>query len=254
MLYSVDTTVVRSQMLDILNTAVSVVLIIVNKGLWVALLMLIKIEYNHTCSERIISTINKAIIAQAANSIALPIIINLVMEKNMFGQDGLVGQVLNYSISNSLVPIALLLLDPGYWIKRLFLWLRCSRYRSTIICNSVILFLSKGEPIEPGQTHVREVNKFYEGGDIDVTGSYVYLTGGLLYCAFNAVLQPLILVILLVCTLLFYYIKKYLLLSRYNVPVMLSKLVFDNVLMALNYVPIFQVIGGAVYTGFIFGI
>lgn len=86
-----------------------------------------------------------------------------------------------------------------------------------------------------------------------MTGSYVYLAGGLIYASFNSLLQPLILAILLVSTIIFYHLKKYLLLRRYNAPEMLSKLVFDNVLMVLSYVPVFQAVGGAVYCGFIFG-
>jgi hypothetical protein len=75
-----------------------------------------------------------------------------------------------------------------------------------------------------------------------------------MYAVFNSWLQPVILIILFVGTLLFYHIKKYLLLRRYQAPEMLSKLVFDNVLMSLNYVPIFHALGGLLLTLFIFNV
>lgn len=248
-----DPELVGSKMMDILNYAIPVVLIMINKLLWVVLLLLVQIEYSHTSSERVVSTINKAIIAQAINVIVLPIIVNLVLQTRMYGNDGLVKQVLDYMLSNCLVPVALLLVDPGYWIKQLLLWISWTRRKSKLLVIVVIVYLSKGSQIDSGQQYVREINEFYEGGDINITGSYVYLAGGLLYASFNAILQPLILAILLVSTVLFFHIKKYLLLRRYNSPEMLSKPVFDNALLALGSVPVFQSVGAAVYVGFIFG-
>lgn len=142
--FSADPAFSRSQVLEIINYAISVVLIVINRLLWVALLFLIKIEYNHTSSDQVISTVNKTIIAQALNSIALPIIVNLVLQNQMFGRDGLISQVLDYVISNCLVPIALLLVDPGYWIKKALLWFRWTRHISTPRIYSVIAHLAKG--------------------------------------------------------------------------------------------------------------
>jgi hypothetical protein len=63
----------------------------------------------------------------------VPIITNIVIQNKLYGSDGLTGQILDYSISNAIIPLALLILDPGYLIKLLVLNIRCLRVRSTYV-------------------------------------------------------------------------------------------------------------------------
>jgi hypothetical protein len=55
-----------------------------------------------------------------------------------------------------------------------------------------------------------------------------------------------------VCTIIFYYIKKYLVFHRYTSPKMLNKLIFDNSLTEMAYVPIFYGIGSRVFVAYIY--
>lgn len=89
---------------------------------------------------------------------------------------------------------------------------------------------------------------------MNIVGSSVYLTGGMLFVTFNGFLQPLILFIMCISTICFYYIQKYLLLRRYTSPKMLDKSVFDNTLFLLSYTPMFYAGGCLFYTVYIFGI
>ena len=95
--------------------------------------------------------------------------------------------------------------------------------------------------------YVMKVNQLYEGSDFDITSSYVYLIANLLHASFYCILQPFLLVLTGLGVFLFYYIKKYLLLTRYNEPHMLNKLVFSNAVAALSYVPVFYGVGGLVF-------
>ena len=95
---------------------------------------------------------------------------------------------------------------------------------------------------------MRKVNELYEGPDFDITNCYVYLVGNMMHCAFYCTLQPILLFVVSVCTILFYYVKKYLLLRRYGAPKMLSILVFKNALSGMNYVPLFYAAGCLVFT------
>lgn len=196
----------------IFNYIVSISLMVVNKLLWVVLFYLIKIEFSHTTSEEVISRINKTIIAQSLNCIVVPIITNIAMQSRLYGTEGLTGQVLDYSISNAIIPLVLLFVEPGHLIKVLLLKIQCARIR-------IIRYMWKQEVQTEGERnfeYVTRVNQFYEGSDFDVTSSYVYLLANLLHASFYCSIQPFLLVMTGLGGFCFYYLKKYLLLTRYT--------------------------------------
>lgn len=139
---------------NFLGYVISFALMIVNKLIWVVLFWLIKIEYNHSMSDEVISRVNKTVILQSLNCIVLPMISSLVIQagsrfatrKKPF--DGLVmvsGQALDYSISNCLVPVAFLYFDVGYIIKLIVLYIICLRNKGSRYSNVVIRYLSVNE-------------------------------------------------------------------------------------------------------------
>lgn len=133
----------------LLGYVISVALMIINQLIWVVLFWLIKIEYNHSVSDEVISRVNKTVILQSLNCIVLPMISSLLIEtgskvKGPF--DGLVlvsGQALDYSISNCLIPVVLLYFDPLYIIKSIVLYIVCIRNKSNSCTNSVVRYLSR---------------------------------------------------------------------------------------------------------------
>ena len=93
-------------------------LLIVNKFLWFSLFYLLEIEYNHTLTEKIISQMNKVLFASSINVIVLPIISNFVINKNLYGSDGLSGMTFDYHIG-VISGLIIKLIDPMFLIKKL---------------------------------------------------------------------------------------------------------------------------------------
>lgn len=77
------------------------------------------------------------------------------------------------------------------------------------------------------------------------------MVANILHAAFYCTLQPFIMFLATLGTTLFFLVKKYLLLRRYTAPKMLSKLVFNNALVGLSYVPVFYAIGSLVFVSVI---
>ncbi|CAM6001711.1 unnamed protein product [Sphagnum balticum] len=239
----------------VFNYIISVCLMVVNKLLWVVLFYLIKIEFNHTSSEEVTSRVNKAIIAQSLNCIVVPIITNISLQSKFYGPDGLTGQnsrLLHRQRDTSACTSNLRSHIPFEGASTESALSSLAKYAPL---NTVIRYMWKQEIKNDDELSIKfitKVNKLYEGSDFDITSSYVYLLANLLHASFYCTLQPFLLVLSGVGFFLFYYIKKYLLLTRYNEPGMLNKLVFSNAVSALCYVPIFYGVGGIVFLTYIY--
>jgi hypothetical protein len=81
-----------------------------------------------------------------------------------------------------------------------------------------------------------------------MTGSYVYINITLLHAAFYSTIQPVILIIALVSTLLMYLLKKYLILRRYSSPKKFHRLIFDAALRGLAVTPLMFGLGALMFT------
>jgi len=163
--------------ITVLNIVISVGLQIVNRFLWFALFYILDMEYNHTMTQKIISQMNKVLIATCINIIVLPIISNFVIRNNVYGSKGLAGMVFDYQISVLGVGLVMKLIDPGIFIKRVLLMVRPIR-------NVLIRFLCEnlGE-VNPAKG-VPEINTFYEGGYFNIAESYVYIMAATFQAAF----------------------------------------------------------------------
>ncbi len=69
----------------ILNIVIGASLQVVNQLLWLSLSFFLQIEYNHTITQKIISQMNKALVATGLNIIFLPILLNVIFKSNMYG-------------------------------------------------------------------------------------------------------------------------------------------------------------------------
>ena len=128
----------NENILTVINIAMSVSLLIVNKILWFALFYLLTIEYNHTLTEKIISQMNKVLLASSVNVIALPIISNILINENLYGSDGLSGMVFDYHIG-VIGGLAIKFFDPMFLIKKLVIGLKCLRnFTIRFLCGNVL--------------------------------------------------------------------------------------------------------------------
>lgn len=74
---------------------------------------------------------SKTVFAQSVNSIVLPIIINLALEDKLYGNDGLTAHVFDFAISNCLINVLLMFINPKHLIKNAALQITCLRNK----CN-----------------------------------------------------------------------------------------------------------------------
>jgi hypothetical protein len=74
---------------------------------------------------------NKTIFAQSVNCIVLPIIVDVVMQNQLYGAQGLTEDVFDFAISNCLIQLVTLLIEPSFLFKRAALNIICLRNR----CN-----------------------------------------------------------------------------------------------------------------------
>ena len=147
--------------ITILNIIISIGLQIVNRFLWIALFYILDIEYNYTLTQKIISQMNKVLIATCINIIVLPIISNYVIRNNVYGSKGLAGMVFDYQISILGVGLVTKLIEPGLFIKRLLLFVRPIR-------NIIIRFMCEKVRDVNIAKGVPEINTFYEGGYFNI--------------------------------------------------------------------------------------
>jgi hypothetical protein len=75
-----------------------------------------------TKTSREISLAIKTTMAQIINSILVPVIVNVYYEKNIYYKNGLVYDVFFLTITTSLVPPILQLLNFGYLIGKFIAW------------------------------------------------------------------------------------------------------------------------------------
>lgn len=82
-------------------------------------------------TQKIISQMNKVLIATCINIIVLPIISNYVLRNNVYGSNGLAGMVFDYQISVLGVGLVMKFIDPSNFFKRVLLSIR--KIRNMII-------------------------------------------------------------------------------------------------------------------------
>lgn len=147
----------------LVNIIVSIVMQIINAALWVSLSFLLELEYNHTCTNKIVSQMTKTSVAMWINIILLPIIVNYFINNRYYGSDGLAGIVFDYHISTITVGLTVKLLDPvslliylGINIKCIRNYLIKARYRKG----------KSQDQIEEEQ--MRNVYKLYEAPEFNI--------------------------------------------------------------------------------------
>lgn len=85
------------------------------------------IEFPHSHTDEKIAKYSRVVFGSVLNCIFLPLLSMAIVEGELLGKRGLAGQMLNFSITNCVLPLTLMLFDPIHFTKRLILrvkWLR----------------------------------------------------------------------------------------------------------------------------------
>lgn len=113
--------------LDFITTLVSIIMTIVNTLLTRIISRLGVIEFPHSHTDEKIAKYSRVVFGSVLNCIFLPLLSMAIVEGELLGKRGLAGQMLNFSITNCVLPLTLMLFDPIHFTKRLILrvkWLR----------------------------------------------------------------------------------------------------------------------------------
>ena len=122
-----------SQAISLITT---IALQIINKVLWLVLYLLLDLEYNYTVTDKIVSQMNKALMAICFNVLVLPFIVYVSIKDQFYGSQGMVGFVFDYHITVITAGLALKFFNPISLIIRLGICIRPLR-------NSIFRFLRK---------------------------------------------------------------------------------------------------------------
>jgi fatty acid desaturase len=149
--------------------------------------------------------------AQTINVIVLPIIMNLVLDTNLDGAEGLIGLALDYQFIVLLMMMNLNLINVPYQLKRLSLCIPCIR-------NFIIRYYSSPVGELDSFDEIREVLNYYEPPAFPIAGAYVYITTVIFQAIFFCYAQPTLLFFLIFNIGCFIIVQKYLLLQRCKIP------------------------------------
>jgi hypothetical protein len=222
----------------LVNIIVSIVMQIINAALWISLSFLLELEYNHTCTNKIVSQMTKTSVAMWINIILLPIIVNYFINNRYYGSDGLAGIVFDYHISTITVGLMVKLLDPASLLIYLGINIKCIR---NYLIKARYRKGKSHDQIEEEQ--MRNVYQLYEAPEFNIAEAYTYILSNVLHAAFFCELQPFILFFALIEAIGFYWVCKFKVLKWCKIPQMTEKLIFDVALSFFMLVPIFYGVG-----------
>ena len=119
--------------------------------------------------------------------------------------------VFDYQVSILTIGLIVKLIDPPFFVKRVFLHVRSVRNMwIRLICDKLV-------KVNP-QKGVAEVNSLYEGGFFDIAEVYVYIMAATYQAAFFCQLQPSLLILVTLTVIAFYWVNKYKILRTCQIP------------------------------------
>ena len=139
-------------------------------------------------------------IALLVNSIVIPILTNLFLEKDLYTQNGLIADVFTLSITNSFLSPLLKIFNPYYYYT-LILKNRKSRPEAKIGLNQ------------------QQLNEYFIKMEFEVGYEYVYVINIYLFTCFFVPLQPIIPLFAVLGLTAMYWAQKYSLFHRCRRPV-----------------------------------
>ena len=212
-----------------------------NRIIWNLLNRLIQIEHNKTKTESITSVMNKSYLAQSANVIILPLVMNLGIGHNLNGANGLAGTVHDYQLTAFLFMILFNLVNIPHRLTQLIVCIPLTR-------RLFIKYLMRVKTFD-SLDQIKDVLAFlYQPPKLPVAGLYVYITTTVNQAFFFCHIQPIILFYLLFNLTVFYFVNRHLLLRMCKIPDLLSFFIFETVILYAMNVPLFYAVGSIVLT------
>lgn len=108
-------------LVQFLLTLISVVITAVDFLISWAVAGLGKFEYPHNYTNESIVRYDRAVYGAVLNCVILPLVSISMLHGSILGKDGLSARMLNFSITNCLLPLIFSLMNPKHFLKLLIL-------------------------------------------------------------------------------------------------------------------------------------
>jgi hypothetical protein len=182
-------------------------------------------------TEKIVSQMNKAMLAICFNVLVLPFIVYVSFKNQLYGSKGLAGFVFDYHITVITAGLALKFFNPVNLIIRLAICIKKIR-------NMIFRFMRKDYDSKENDLFRKRIHKLYEGEYFDVAEAYIFIMTNVFHATFFCHLCPSILFFALAEIFIYYWIIKIKLVRQFTIPESTELLVFDNALSLAYLVPI----------------
>lgn len=126
---------------------------------------------------------NKALFTTCINTLILPLIVNVYINRKLYGALGLVGFTFNYHLTLLTAGLALQLFNPLDLVLRLLLWIRYSR-------NKIFRLVRKSFSLKEDEQFKKRILKMYEGQYLDIAETYILILTNIFHAAFYCHLSP----------------------------------------------------------------
>ena len=166
---------------------------------------------------------NKSYFSQIVNLIFIPIILNVVVNDNIYGATGLSGQVHDFQLTAFLFMMLFNLINVPH---RIVSFIRCVKPLRRLTIKYLCRVTGDLDTFD----EIRDALVFlYDPPLVPVAGLYVYITTVISQAVFFCHLQPILLFYLLGNLVLFFLINKYLVLRMSKITDLIDITVFHHV-------------------------
>ncbi len=185
------------------------------------------LEKHLTITGYVSSIASKKIFAQFLNTAIIYIIISW-LKSSWIEQTGLIDQLLNICISTILVNSLLFAFDPMYLLK--------VYQRRNLVKNAAKSMMTQSE-----------AHTLFEDPTLDIPNLYSGVINVMLFSAFYATLQPLVVLFGIFTLCVFYWIFKLILIRRSSIPVELGKRIAYDMIELAEYIPLMYSLGDVLF-------
>ena len=216
-----------SNVKNLVNALGAIFISVVNYLLNFVIKKFASLEKHFTVTGYDSSIASKKILAQFLNTAVIYIIVSWIFN-SWKTSVGLINQLLNICISTIIVSSGLFAFDPMY-VLRLY-----KRYK--VVKNPQKSMMTQAE-----------AHSLFEDPTLDIPNSYSGVINVMLFSAFYATLQPLVVLFGIVTITIYYWIFKILLIRRSSIPVELGKKIAYDMIEYIEYVPFAYALGDVLF-------
>lgn len=189
-------------------------------------------ERDFTMTNYQISLHIKTVLAQLINCIFIPVMANYFIKQNIYGENGLIEDVLILGITNSLVYPLGKALNPAYLLRYFY-----AKYRAM--------------PRNKLDLHQFELNQLFEKQQFEIGYEYIFVVNLFIFTCFFVSLQPILPVFALIGLLLIYWVEKYNLFHRSQRPVPGTPIINTTVSQLIYFGAVAYTLGSMTWANFL---